>query len=63
VDFLGVELFRNGGIAGHIRKKHCHKLTLSLNGAAGGEDFIRQELGGVGLGLRVVYGRGFGWFR
>jgi hypothetical protein len=59
VDFLWVELLRDGGVVGHVRKEDGHQLPFTLNGASSSEDLIGQEFRGVGLGLRIVYGRGF----
>ena len=59
VDFLGVELLGDGGVIGHVGKEDGHELPFALDGAAGGEDLLGQEFGGVGLGLGVVDGRGF----
>jgi hypothetical protein len=59
VDFLRVELFRDGGVIGHIRKEHRYQLPFPFDGAPGSKDLIGQEFWGVRLGLRIIYRRGF----
>jgi hypothetical protein len=54
VDFLGIELLRDGGIVGHVGEEDCNQLALALDGAARVDDLIGEELGRVGLWLRIV---------
>ena len=57
VDFLGIELLRHRSEVGHVGEEHGDQLALTLEGLAVAENLVRQELGGVSLGLRVVYRR------
>jgi hypothetical protein len=54
VDFLGVELFRHGGIVGHISEEHGDQLALSLYGAACIEDLISEGFWGICSRFGVV---------
>ena len=54
VDFLGVEFLGHGGVIGYVGEEDGYELPLTLDGASGGEDFLREVSRRVGLGLRVV---------
>ncbi len=45
VNFFGFQLFGDGGVAGHIGKKHRYQFAFAFNGASGSEDLIGQEFG------------------
>jgi hypothetical protein len=62
MDLFGIKLFGQRREIGHIREENRHLLPLPLDGASGGQDFIGEEPGRVGLGLGVIDGRDF-WRR
>jgi len=60
VNFFRVEFLGHGRVVGHVCKKDGDQLALAFDGTAGGQDFVCQVFGGVGLGLVVIDGAGFG---
>ncbi len=56
---FGVEVLDQLGRVLDVGEKDSNLLALALQGTTGGQDLVGQKLGGVGLGLRIVYGRRF----
>ena len=56
MDLLWIELLREGCVIRDIRKQHCYDLPLTFDGTARREDLLREELGGIRVGLGEVEG-------
>jgi hypothetical protein len=54
VDFFGIKHFGDRRIVGDVGKQNGYQLALTFNGTAGGENFIRKELGRIGRGFTMV---------
>ena len=54
VDFFGIKHFGDRRIVGDVGKQNGYQLALTFNGTAGGENFIRKELGCIGWGFAMV---------
>jgi hypothetical protein len=59
MDFLGIKFLRNGSVICYVSKEDSYNFSFTFDGTAGGEDLVFEMFWSVGLGLGIVYGRGF----